>query len=408
MDERKVEGVKHLHGTTYLVKFDLLQTPDPDAKPIITDGHKQYEFRNPRSLTENGQAVLFDKKKSEEIRDSIREKTLMTPFICRWMGDNVQMVGGERRYRAIEWLIHKKDLVKDPRNVVHNEVGLPEYKYNQANEVYEYVLCQIYHANNDLDALALSYTENDCRINQGEGHDIAMVQELRSCGASDEKILAVMSKDEKWLRDTDNLICDLDKETLNSLLEDKIDRDAALEILSIKEKYGSEVATKACSVAYELAQRDYAKKFDHLTKVVNMALDEKEIAEGTVVEAKFKGEGIEEAEEDLDEITQKASRLNKSRNSEKPKANTANVRSGLRTVTDDGNKITALRAVKIKTHYLDALEELVKNEGKHPDLADVTANLDSIKLAIKLVKGILDQDIECLEIVRLHHKGFTQ
>jgi hypothetical protein len=436
------DGVKHLHGAMYLVRFPLLQIPDPEAQAEVTPGaEKQYEFRNPRALTEKGQAVLFDKMKSQEMRESIRDKTLMTPFICRWKGQTIQMVGGERRHRAVSWLINKKELVKDARSFKMNDEMEPEYEYKPADQVYEYVLCQIFHATNDLDALALSYTENDCRVNQGPGHDVAMVIELRQCGATDEKIMGVMSKDEKWLRDTDNIIAGLDPTTLRDVIEDRIERDAALQLLAVKEKYDDIIASKVVVVAQEMAERDYKKRFDKLTKKLTEARDEQEIAEGNVAEAKFQGTGIEDAEGELHESEAKVGRLAKDRAEDKPKVAAANVRAGMRAITaedaedeedddiegEEGEtkpkkqsrprppgsasaspKSTMMKAIKVKELYVEPLEALVKMGGKHPDFGEgVVASPDAIKLAVKLIKGILDNDIECLDTVKLHYKGLS-
>ena len=437
------DGVKHLHGAMYLVRFPLLQIPDPEAVAEST-GDKQYEFRNPRGLTEKGQAVLFDKLKSQEMRESIRDKTLMTPFICRWKGQTIQMVGGERRHRAVSWLINKKELVKDARSFKMNDDMEPEYEYKPADQVYEYVLCQIFHATNDLDALALSYTENDCRVNEGDGHDVAMVIELRQCGATDEKIMGVMSKDEKWLRDTDNIIAGLDPTTLRDVIEDRIERDAALQLLSIKEKYDDTIASRVVVVAQEMAERDYKKRFDKLTKKLTEARDEQEIAEGNVAEAKFQGKGVEDAEGELKETESKVGRIAKDRAEDKAKVASANVRAGMRAITDediegeeaddddtdtDGEegetkpkkkqsrprppgsglpKSTMMKALKVKELYIEPLQALVKMGGKHPDFGEgVAASPDAIKLAVKLLNGILENDEECLDRVKLHYKGLS-
>jgi hypothetical protein len=419
------DGITHLHGAMYLVRFNLLQVPDPDAK-CGDEANKEYEFRNPRTLTEKGQSVLFDKQKSQEMRDSIREKTLLTPFICRWKNKAVQMVGGERRHRAVSWLIHKKEMVKDPRSLKFNDDMEPQYDYSPADQVYEFVLCQIYHASNDLDALALAYTENDCRVNQGPGHDIAMVLELRKCGASDEKIMGVMSKDEKWLRDTDNLIAGLDESTLRDVIEDTIDREAALELLPIKEKFNEEVTAKVKEVAKDLADKDYKKRFERLTKRLTEARDEQEIAEGNVADSSFRSDAQQaEDQESLTEATAKVQRIAKDRAGDKPKVTPGNVRSGLRVIVGEGEsedgegtaapsggarpptQPKALRYAKIKEAYIDVLDDLVKKGGKHPEFKEFTASPDACKLAKKLISALATGDSECIEIIRLHYKGLS-
>lgn len=416
------EGVKHLHGALYLVKFDLLKLSDPDPEKAVEES-KEYEFRNPRTLTEKGQQALFDKRKSQQMRESIKEKTLLNPFICRWQNkDNkldVQMVGGERRHRAVSWLKSKKELVKDPDSVRLNENLEAEYDYKSADKVYDSVVCQIYAVNTDIDALSLAYTENDCRINQGDGADVAMVIELRRCSASDEKIMATMSKDEKWLRDTDTIISGLNEAILNDLLEDRIERDAALELVSVKEKYGDEVVEKVVAIAHEASQKDYKKRFNRLTAKIESAMTEKELAEGSIVEAGWNEdeeageEAASEAKVKLVESDSKAQRAIKERNDDKPVTNTNQVRAGVRNVTGgggggvgvgSGTRSTVLRSQKIKEFYVEPLEDLIKKGGKSIELDDGVANVDALQLAIKLVRGILGGDTEGMDIIRLHYK----
>ena len=402
-------GVKHFHGAMYLVPFDVLKLPDPEGSKTNTD--KGYEFRNPRSLTERGQADLFDKKKSGEMRDSIKEKTLMTPFVCRWLrGDNklmIQMVGGERRHRAVDFLRRKKELVKDPRTATLNENMEYEYEYRPADDVYEFVLCKIYAVTDDIEALSLAYTENDCRINQGPGHDIAVVMELRHAGASDEKIMSAMSKDEKWLRDTDTLIEGLGESSLKELIEDRIDREAALELLVIKEKHGDDVAAKALVVAHEASQKDYRKKFDKLTKTIFAARDDEEIAEGDVTAHEYQGgDGVEKAKTKLSEAKSKVSRNLNEREKLKPVTDKGHVKDGIRVVQGESRTPSSLRAAKIKDHYLDTLETLMKKGGRAQD-GEYTANLDGLSLAFKLLKGVMTGDTDAPEIIRLHCKGLS-
>jgi hypothetical protein len=402
------EGIKNLHGCTYLVKFDMLQLPDPEAIPA-----EQYEFKNPRSLTERGQQDLFDKQKNADLRNSIKEKTLMQPFICRWkrIGDKVsiQMVGGERRHRAISYLIHKKELVKDPTTARLNDVLEYEYDFNSADKVYEYVVCQIYACKDDIEALSLAYTENDCRVNQGPGHDIAVVMELRRYGANDEKIMATMSKDEKWLRDTDKLIADLPADCLKSLIEDHIDREAALEILTIKEKYGEETACKALEVANLASARDYKKKFDQLTSKILEAREQEEIAEGDVVDAQFHNdeEAEQEAKKTVEAAQAKVKRLASERQKTKQTTDRNQVRDGFKTVTNTTKpRPTTLRGPKIEECYIAPLQNLVGMGGRNRD-HDYLAPTDALNLAIKLCRGIMSGDADCMEIVRLHYKKIS-
>jgi hypothetical protein len=415
------EGVRHLHGSLYLVRFELLQLSDPEVNSSDSQEQK-YKFHNPRILTEKGQRVLFDKQNSLQIRESIRDKTLMNPFVCRWRFEaenelavkrlTIQIVGGERRHRAISWLRNKRELVKDPAYTRLNDNLEYEYEYKPADQVYEYVPCQIYAAKSDIDALSLSYTENDCRINQGEGADVAMVMELRRCLASDEEILSAMTKEESWLRDTDHLIEGLMQEALTDLLEDRIDREGALELLKIRQKFGDEVAGKALAIANDASQKDYERKFLRCTERIEEAMTEREIAEGAVEEAKYQGSGVEVAEQVVTESTAKVKRTIGERDREKPTTGGGHVRNAHRSMTGGTHrgstpptpKSTVLRAQKIQEFYLDPIEELIRMGGKSTEIDDGEADLDSLALILKMLRAVMGGDSECMEIIRLHYK----
>src|SRR5690606_19071368 len=173
------------------------------------------------------------------------------------------------------------ETVKDPSSVRLNDQGEYEYEWHTADVVYDKVLCQVFAAKSDLEALALAYAENQCRQNLTDGHDIAMVMELRQHGANDEKIMEIMQKEEKWLRDTDNLIQNLDESSLKELIEDRIDREAALELAKIEDV---DLRTKIREVADAKSAEDSQRKYTRLQKKVMSALDEQEIAEGSLAD----------------------------------------------------------------------------------------------------------------------------
>ncbi len=108
-----IDGIQHLHGYLHKVPFSAIITTDS------VDGNAcGYVFSNPRLLTKNGFETLADKKICSELRESIKAHTLLTPLICRWIERNgkkhPQLVGGDRRYRALHYLISKKENVLEP------------------------------------------------------------------------------------------------------------------------------------------------------------------------------------------------------------------------------------------------------------------------------------------------------
>lgn len=393
------EGIKHLHGALYLVPFNFIAVADKEPNPEA----KGYTFSNPRTLTEKGQADLMDKRSAEILRNDIRDRTLMAPFICRWaeQGGQImpQLVGGERRHRAVNKLIDDKTPVKDASTAKLNEQGEYEYEYRPADQVYEYVVCQIFSAKSDTDALALAYSENACRMNLTEGHDVAICQELRKAGASDEKIMEVMHKDAKWLRDTDQLIANLDEDSLKDLMEDRIDRDSAKSLMEIEDV---ETRTEVRVAANAESQEDSTRRRARYQKRVSAALEEQEIAAGSVADAAHQGnnEALAEAKEKLADADTKVKRTIAERDSKKPVTKKKHIINAAKKVT--GNDLTdkrALRGPKIQEHYIDYLVKIIDNDGKCPeDTFQIDTNTLDFGLAI--AKAILAGNTNCADVCR--------
>ena len=55
-----------------------------------------------------------------------------------------------------------------------------------ADVAYEFVVCQIFECDSDLDAAILSWAENKNRVDLNEGHEIAALMELRKHSATDD------------------------------------------------------------------------------------------------------------------------------------------------------------------------------------------------------------------------------
>lgn len=402
-------GCKHLHGAMHLIRFDILTVPDPEDAA----GSSEYQFSNPRAWTEKGNSDLFDKKKSHDIRESIKNRTLMNPLICRWVqqeGEWVpQVLGGDRRYRALDFLIRKKEMVKDPSSAKLNDQGDYEYEWRSADIVYSSVLCQVYSAKNDLDALALSYAENKVRENFTEGHDVAAVLELRKYGASDDRILDITGKDERWLKETDELIDWLDGDTLKDLVEDRIDRLAAKELAQID---NLDVRRKVLVAANEESQKVAEKQIERLRKKVSDARDEQEIAEGNLAHAEYHKdeEKIVEAKEQLQEAKNKADRRQKEKETTKPRTTRQQVRESLGTI-DPGNKGTArnknpcLKSKDIQKYYMTVLDMIDQAEGKCDGWE---VDQFSIGLVKKILNGVMEGTTDSMSIVRNYVKGIEK
>lgn len=403
-------GCKHLYGSLFSILFSQIRTPDVDEN----DESSEYLFDNPRKNTMRGQQELLDKKLSCELRDSIKNKTLLNPLVCRWVQDGdiyyPQLVGGDRRYRALDFLIRKKEIVVDPRSVSMNDRGDWVYSKCPANEAYESVLCQVFAVNNDLDALALSWAENKGRINLTDGHEVAEVIKLRKFNASDERILEILHQDEKWLAETENLIAELDVDTLGDLLEGRIDRGSALALSAItnldQRSKVREAANNASSEACE-------KRIKRLQKQVEIALDEVEIAEGSLADAEYQEdeEAIAKAEVNIEEATKKANRTIKERDTTLPVTTSKDVRKAAVSLNesrsgDAGNngdeRVRMLSAKKIMegSEYFDAL---INSNGRCLEGTFIVP-VEPLKFVRKILNNILTNDADFASAVRGHFK----
>lgn len=390
------DGCKHLYGALFAVPFASLRLPDTDEEPK-GDG---YKFKNPRLNTEQGQADLLDKRLSAELRESIKNRTLLNPLVCRWVqeGENFYplVVGGDRRYRAIDFMIRKKEIVTDPRSVQLNEKGEWVYTQCPADQAYATIPCQVFAVNTDLDALALSWAENKGRLNLSEGHEVAEVIKLRKHGASDEKILEILQRNEKWLADTDGLIANLDAETMNDLLEGRIDRDSAAELSAYEDL---ELRSKIRVAANEASKEACDRKIKRLQRQVEAALTQKEIAEGGVADAEFDGNttATEEAQGAVAEADKKVKRTIKERDETTPVTTTKDVKKAEADAgvgnngkprPDDDRPLRILSSKKI-SEGLEYIDAIIKNGGKCLDGTFIYSNLD----ALKLVRSVMNNNI---------------
>lgn len=392
------EGCKHLYGALFVVPFASIRTPDVD---IEEDG-LEYKFKNPRLLTESGQAELLDKRLSLELRESIKARTLLNPLVCRWVqeGDQFypQLVGGDRRYRALDFLRRKKEIVTDPRSVRLDDKGQWVYTQCSAEQAYEAIPCQIFAVNSDLEALALAWAENKSRINLTDGHEIAEVIKLRKAKATDEKILEILQRDEKWLADTDNLIANLDTETLADLLENRIDRNSAIELSNIEDV---SVRSKVRVAANQSAAETCERKIKRIQKHVESALDEKEIAEGKMADAEYREDESEfaEASAEVAEAEKKVNRTIKERDQVVPVTTQKEVKKAAQSEgvqpkqprqprSEDDRPLRILSSKKIQDG-LDYIDAIINNNGRSLDGVWMYANTD----ALKLVRAILNNNI---------------
>ena len=394
--------IKHLYGALHLVPFEMIEVSDPNV------GSEGYQFSNPRLMTEQGQTDLMDLEMSSVLREDIKNKTLIAPLICRVEGEKIQLVGGERRYRSLSYLIDKNEFVKDPSSVNVDSKGKKEYSYKLAGEVYKDVLCQIYNTESDIEALAYSYSENACRKNLNDGHDVAILMELRRHKATDDQIISVLQKNKMWLRDTDNLVKKLDPATLDELLEGRITRQAAAKLSEIEDiDDRTEIREKAGAVSDKRNSRNMSinqNRIERATKDQNIAQINLRVAETL--------DYMGEDHCDIDKVTEElklantnvADAFSRQNDGVKPML----VQDIEKVMVSSDNPISKfMKRDRIKHCYLDLLAKICKT-GSSDDgsftVPSTMAGRDAIRLAMRIAKGIHDGDENCLRIVKKSFK----
>jgi len=401
--QRLPQGCKHLYGNLFMVPFSAIKTPDAKES---SEG--SYKFKNPRMLVERGQADLLDKKLCKDLRDSIKHRTLLNPLVCRWVEDGEKLVpmilGGDRRYRSLDYLIRKKEEVTDPRGV-SVENGTWTYQKITADQAYEYVLCQVFAVSDDLEALALSWAENKTRINLTDGHEIAEVIKLREANATDGQILDILQQDQKWLAETDRLIDGLDSNSLADLLEGRIDRGSAEELVKIEDvEMRNQVRTMATEAAAETCER----KIERIKKKMDKSMEALELAEGSVAFASSE-EDLNDANNDLSLAKADVRKLTDKAKEVRPVATAKHIRSAAeqmggstprkRAKTESASKLKGL-SIKKGVEYINGL---IRNNGSCHS-GTFKAHIDALRLVNKLLtENVLTGNDDWESTLRNHY-----
>jgi ParB-like chromosome segregation protein Spo0J len=371
-------GSKHLSGNLYLLPFASIRTPD----------------RNPRLLTEKGQADLVDKTLSSQLRESIKKNTLLNPLVCRWVkeGDNLvpMVIGGDRRHRALHYLVSKKEMVSDPRVSRVGEDGQMTNHQAPAHEAYEFVTCQVFMCSDDLQALALSWAENKNRVNLTDGHEIAELIQLRDNGATDAQIMEILQQDQKWLAETDRLIASLDSMTLADLMENRIDRNGAIELAAIGDV---KVREKVRNEAHRLAIGSWAKKIEKLHKKIAESEDVEEEEMGNVVFSDSDDDRTR-AQQQLERIRSQTNALRRQVSDTTPTTTSNQIRESSRTITGQTPRNPSRRGPKGGPRKmrqseiekgLEIFQGIVRANGRVEE-ESFTPQMDALKLLVQIFR----------------------
>lgn len=397
-DQKMADGIVNVRGTLYEIEYATIYVA-PKGK---TGANLRYLSGDESSL-----GVGFEKVNMDRLYQSIRDSGMHNLLICRWILQDgvltVQLVDGERRWRTLDRLMAKNEKCYDPATK----------KMVPAKELYGIVLCRVYDAATDKEAMKLSYQENRSRVSFSEKVDIGLVADLREKEFSDEEILDITGQKPDWLRDTDRLIVAMkdDPETMSALANGIITRDAALIFSEIEDIAERRESVKA---ACDIASKQYAKKVEKIDKTINRAKSQREQAAADVVDAKHRGdaEGGKAAASKASAASKRIEEKAREKSSTKPEV-TARTATKVTTKkigaprANDGVP-RALSAKKIGVMFIDPMEALIKAHGKNEE-DETICPTEAVKFAHSMVKAVRDGDEDaCMRIVRRFGKIFME
>ncbi len=260
-------------------------------------------FFNPR-FTDS-----FDSDAMEELRTSIKEVGLIHPLAVRITTQEeeiteVELISGERRFRSLLWLVENDEQVYDrDRDCMVS-----------AKELYETVPCCVHYDIDDEKALRLACDENGKTKSLSVAEDIALVERLVRMNYSTEQIIAITGQHASWVSHTINFRKKLPLRAFEMLLENKLARSVAVNMLSFPEE-DREVLLEA-AIAHEAEVT--SQKLEEIDEELEEANENEELAEwdeknalktGNVEIAKKAKKEKEKAEKQKEKAVKKKKKL---------------------------------------------------------------------------------------------------
>jgi ParB-like chromosome segregation protein Spo0J len=350
------EGCEVLEGTNFcLIPFDLLALPDQVE-------YKGKCFTNPRNITEKSFADQTDQKTAKDLQDSIATHTLLNPLVCRFVEDKngdpkVVVIGGERRYRAIYKLRDENVFVSTGKIQVVSHDGSWTCEKKPARVVYHKVPCQLFFCQTDKEAITLAWAENKNRKNLTDGVEIAQVKVFREKNLADLFIQETIQRDWEWLKTTDALINGLDEETYDSLINDKITRDCAIELLKQNEGDRKKILKKVSVIAQKRVE-------EAEEEVLNIIEEELSSAQDEFLEASYSSDDDfkKKASANLEVVKEKVDQVKFHQKLVKPVATAKDVKKVYGELAKRDVKVKSLKD-KVNNQFVKYLEILILNKG---------------------------------------------
>lgn len=374
-------NVQHLHGNLFRVKRDKIKFANQGLS--VQDGKLIYG--NPRWY-KNKQGIdeakgIDEKQKMQELESSIQDEGLENPIRLRVLKDKkiLELVNGERRLRSIDQLCEKDLKCFDSAT---NE-------QKNAKEVFEWIDARIDFMD-DKTALRVALRPNETSEIIGESANLNVIKIMRESGHDDQEILKATGKSISWLRDTDQII-GLDESSFEHFAQEKINRTVALHLAKIEDLDDRlellERITNSAIARHSEKKKSIAEQKEKIKKKAEIEEAKKELAskygeeeESEIHEqksnkAKIQLKKLEQQEEDLDE-------------------------SGpIATSKDIKNAIKPLSHKKIKSIYIDTIDDIIQNEGCDEDGNLYGYDISILQILSSVLSSIMNGDKDIMQIL---------
>lgn len=371
------------------IPIGLIEIVDRPESDSITERL----FYNPRSLES------FTLEEMEGLMKSIQEDGLLQPPVVHVVTEDgknngnvvkVELIAGERRLRSILKLIEQNAMC----HCNQSKKMLP------AKELYGQLPCKVICNTDDEVALRIAFIENFKHKSLSVKEEIDIVERLAKRGKSQEEIKEALDANITWVSQTSNFRDELPPEAFSRLLDGKISRNVAVQILSFKK----EDRHTAFSNALEYEKEIRTKALNELEETQILAEDTEIMAEKAAARATQEHDYAEVA---IQERRKKTASKN---------ATAAKLRKD-RVVSEAGvirqshlikgaviGKVTPKKAKMLTSAIvMDSYVQVARNwlEEGHTD--SVTGELvpnDALEILIATAKGILNGQTDIEKLIR--------
>ena len=377
------DKIDHVSGNLYKVDYGVIKFSPDEFNPR--------EFGRENKDSQRAGAG-FDKESLRALEDTICDKGLFKPLICRFVNEKLQIVAGCRSYCAITNARKKRR--KDCLNVE-----------TEKKESYKTALSKIEVRIMDLDddeARSVAWVENSTAVPIGDVATVQTVKHYRDAGFDDEKIISLTgNKSGQWLRNIDKIIS-LDEKSYSCFCDDQINLSVAQALAEIDDLEERHILL---DFTVEFANARSKEKVARAKKLLSKAESKEEIADANVAVANLIGTKEEKKsakdnfEEAVKSVEEKQDAVSQAEENQQAKA--TDLKKAISTTGASGSKkiSAALREAKIRKLYLNPLAKLIEHDGLNADGRLIVA-VDSLNIAFSIVNGILTGKTDVVAVLK--------